>query len=106
MFHLLKPKSSDWQKIGRTLNVKFDFRQSLFKQGGMTSDEDKLEVVLNNWIETHCSEVSWDNLIQVLTELEFTDIVKAVKGFLQKKQTWLVIFTCLIIIYFYCGLNI
>ena len=49
--------------------MKYDFRQSLLKQGVMTNDEDKLEAVLNNWIETCCSEVSWDNLIQVLTGL-------------------------------------
>ena len=67
--------------------MKYDFRQTLLKQGVMTSDEDKLESVLNNWIETHhCSEVSWNNLIQVLTELEFIDIVKAARGFLQKYQ--------------------
>ena len=67
--------------------MEYDFRQSLLKQGVMTSDEDKVEAVLNNWIETHCSEVSWDNLIQVLTELEFIDIVQYVKSFLQKDQT-------------------
>ena len=70
--------------------MKYDFRQSLLKQGVMTNDEDKLEVVLNNWIETHCSEVSWGNLIQVLTELKFIDIVQDVKRFLQsyRDQTW------------------
>ena len=67
--------------------MKYDFRQSLLKQGVMTSDEDKLETVLNIWIETHCSEVSWNNLIQVLTELEFIDIVRDVRRFLQKDQT-------------------
>ena len=64
--------------------MKYDFRQSLLKQGVMTNDEDKLEAVLNNWIETHCSEVSWDNLIQVLTELEFIDVVRDVRRFLQQ----------------------
>ena len=68
--------------------MEYNFRQSLLKQGVMTSDEDKLEAVLNNWIETHCSEVSWDNLTQVLTELEFIDIVRDVRSFLQRDQTW------------------
>ena len=68
--------------------MEYDFRQGLLQQGVMTSNKDKLEVVLNNWIETHCSEVSWDNLIQVLTELEFIDIVREVKSFLQRDQTW------------------
>ena len=68
--------------------MEYNFRQSLLKQGVMTSDEDKLEAVLNNWIETHRSEVSWDNLTQVLTELEFIDIVRDVRSFLQRDQTW------------------
>ena len=71
--------------------MKYDFRQSLLKQGVLTSDDNKLEAVLNNWIETHCSEVSWDNLIQVLTELEFIDIVQDVRRSLQKDRIWLVI---------------
>ena len=67
--------------------MKYDFRQSLLKQGVMTSDEDKLEAVLNNWIETHCSKVSWNNLIQVLTEMEFIDIVRDVRSFFQRDQS-------------------
>ena len=67
--------------------MKYNFRQGILKEGMMTSNEDKLEAVLNNWIETHCSEVSWDNLIQVLTELEFIDIVRDVRSFLQQNQT-------------------
>ena len=66
--------------------MKYDFRQGLLQQGVMTSNEDKLEAVLNNWIETHCSEVSWDNLIQVLTEPEFSDIVRDVRRFLLKRK--------------------
>ena len=66
--------------------MKYDFRQSLLQQGVMTSNEDWLEAVLNNWIVTHCSEVSWDNLIQVLTELEFIDIVQDVRRFLLKRK--------------------
>ena len=53
----------------------FGFREGLLIDGGLRTNDNKLEAVLNNWIETHCSEVSWDNLIQVLTELEFIYIV-------------------------------
>ena len=67
--------------------MEYGYRQELFRQGVMTNSEAKLEAVLNTWIETHCSEVSWDNLIQVLTELELTDIVRDVKRFLQRDQT-------------------
>ena len=65
----------------------FGFREGLLRDGGLRTNDNKLEAVLNNWIETHCSEVSWDNLIQVLTELELIDIVRDVKRFLQKDQS-------------------
>ena len=84
---LLVPKSSKWDRIGCGLGVDFNFREGLLRDGGMRTDDNKLEAVLNNWIETHCSEVSWDNLIQVLTELEFSDIAQNVRRFLQKDQT-------------------
>ena len=48
VFRLLKSESCDWQEIGRALNVEYDFRQGLLQQGVMTSNKDKLEVVLNN----------------------------------------------------------
>ena len=67
--------------IGLHLGVDFGFREGLLRDGGLRTNDGKLEVVLNSWIETHCSEVSWDNLIQVLTELEFIDIVRDVKSF-------------------------
>ena len=68
--------------------MEFGFREGLIRTGVQRTDDNKLEAVLNNWIETHCSEVSWDNLIQVLNELEFIDIVRDVRSFLQRDQTW------------------
>ena len=62
----------------------FSFREALLRDGGLRTNNNKLEAVLNNWIETQCSEVSWDNLIQVLTELEFIDTVRDVRSFLQR----------------------
>ena len=66
--------------------MEFGFLEGLLRDGVQRINDNKLEAVLNNWIETHCSEVSWDNLIQVLTELEFIDIVRDVRSFLQKKK--------------------
>ena len=62
----------------------FGFREGLLRDGVQRTSDNKLEAVLNNWIETHCSEVSWENLIQVLTELEFLDTVQDVRSFLQR----------------------
>ena len=79
VYRLLKPKSYHWHVVGGHLGVEFGFRESLLRAGVMRTDDSKLEAVLNNWIVTHCSEVSWDNLIQVLTELEFIDLVREIK---------------------------
>ena len=84
VYHLLVPKSCEWDRIGRCLGVDLNFREGLLRAGVQRTDDNKLEVVLNNWIETHCSEVSWDNLIQVLTELELIDIARNVRKFLQQ----------------------
>ena len=83
---LLVPKSCEWDRIGCCLGVDFNFRKGLLRAGVQKTDDNKLEDVLNNWIETHCSEVSWDNLIQVLTELEFFDMVQEVRSFHQQNQ--------------------
>ena len=92
LHHLLVPKSCEWYRIGGELGVEFNVREGLLRDGSRTNDN-KLEVVLHKWMETHCSEVSWENLINILTKLKFNDIVEAVKGLRQKEQTWLVTFT-------------
>ena len=66
--------------------MEYCFQYNLFKQGLMRASEDNLESVVNHWIETHCSEVFWDNLIQVLVELVFTDILQDVRSFLQSES--------------------
>ena len=72
----------------------YSYRESLVRQGVQKSDEDKLEAVLHKWIVSRCSEVSWDNLIQVLMEVELIDTAKEVRSYLQtnpeaiRKYNW------------------
>ena len=86
VFKLLKHKSYNWQSIGQSLMTPFDHRQSLERKGTMMSDQDKLEDVLNQWIQTRCSEVSWRHFIEVLKELKFNDVVEDVKSFLKSAE--------------------
>ena len=83
MFPLLRCKSYDWNKIGERLGVDFEIRESLLREGVQKTNENKLEAVLNQWISSHCSDVSWDNLMETLTELRFIDLVRDVKSYLQ-----------------------
>ena len=69
--------------IGEYLGVDLSFRESLIRDGVQRTNEEILEAVLNYWIETQCSEVSWDKLIQVLTELGFSNTAQDVRRFLQ-----------------------
>ena len=77
---LLKLKSYKWQDIGRGLKVDFGKRTG-FGQDVTRNNEDKLEVVLNEWIQSQCSEVSYNHLIEVLQELSLNDVAEKVKSF-------------------------
>ena len=67
--------------------MEFSFRKSQEKMGMMRTDEQKLEAVLEKWIQSRCSEVSWDHLIKVLeTDLEFRQLADDVKQYLEKSS--------------------
>ena len=83
MFGLLKQKSFNWDSIGEGLGVSYNFRQCILRQGIMTSGQQKLEAVLNNWIESECSEVSWDYLMKVLIKLDLKCTASDMKKYLQ-----------------------
>ena len=79
VFSLLKGKSSEWDKIGRELEVSDNFREELRNQS--LTDESRLEKVLAKWVESECSEVSWDHLQRVLKELGYVHLVKKMPGY-------------------------
>ena len=90
----LKRESCKWYEIGVSLKVDHDFCQCQLKKGIMTSDLERLKAVLNKWIESECSEVSWNHLIQVLIDMELVDVAEKVRRYLQtdlsaiKKYRW------------------
>ena len=61
--------------------MNFDKRTSL-RNDGSRDDEGKLEAVLEEWIESRCSEVSYDHLIKVLKELSLNKFAEKVKSFI------------------------
>ena len=81
-YRFLKRRSVEWDSFGRELGVDWDFREGLRQEGGTTSNNNKLERVLVKWSQSHCSEVSWDTIIEMLEELEFVDMAKEVKDYL------------------------
>ena len=83
----MKSISCDWNAIGRELGLNNTIRKSLTKTGLQQTDEDKLEDVLDKWIESQCSDVTWDHLIHVLEErLKKRQLADVVKRYLKDKQ--------------------
>ena len=81
---LLVSQASKWNEIGLALKVPRDFRRGL--QQDSYSNTIKLEEVIAKWIESRCSEVSWDHLITVLQgeQLDMAAVAKKVEDFLLK----------------------
>ncbi len=79
--------SVQWNSIGAELNVNFDYRQQLFREGVMSTTEQKLEYVLNKWVETKCSDVTWENFLDMLKSVELNRIAGEVRDFLQQSDT-------------------
>ena len=81
VFSLIRSQSAKWYNIGRGLKVTVNFREGLAKQADKT-DDDKLETVVMKWLESHCSEPSWDYLISVLKIEELASTAEEVKKWL------------------------
>ena len=78
---LTKCCSSKWNEIGRELGVHYDYRQQLFKK--CSPDEDRLEDVLQRWIQSESVPVTWSSLISALEAVDHKDVAREVKDFLR-----------------------
>ena len=83
-FDLTACQSAKWNDIGRALKVSYNDRQQLKNE--VSSDNDKLESVLQKWIETESVPVTWSSLIQALEKVELRDVVRAIKEFLMTPE--------------------
>ena len=86
VFKLLKDKSAEWDELGRYLEVPLDKRDS-WRSISSFSNENKLERVIDCWLETECHKpVSWAGLIGVLESIPMTATAKKVKEFVHSKK--------------------
>ena len=83
-FDLTKRHSFHWHDLGRKLKVPYNYRMQVKKSND--SDEDKLEAILNNWIEAETVPVTWASLIEALKDIDLINVAKKVKEFLAKKE--------------------
>ena len=83
---MLKKKSAYWDDFARGLKISDNFCQELTHDNNTTSSRSKLERVLKKWIESESSEVTWNNIIHVLEDLEFIDLARDVDDYLRKEE--------------------
>ena len=76
----LKQVSSKWDDIGRELGVSLDFRKSLKQDCSITSDNARLESILDKWIQSKGNSVSWEALIEILKELQLVKIAQQIEA--------------------------
>lgn len=86
VFKLLKSKSNDWDDFARELEVEDKVRGDLRINMALSS-ENKLEQVLNNWIDSECSAVTWEKILEVLESLETRRLAREVKNYLKQPKT-------------------
>ena len=79
VFNLLKVKAYDWDNIGRGFEVPYGYREGLKRKGVTSTDEGKLEDVIMKWMESECSDVTWNKVIEVLKKLQYNDLIQPAK---------------------------
>ena len=84
VFDLTMSQSVKWEAIGRKLKVPLNFRKTL--RGSNSSAEEKLEEVLNKWIESQSAPVTWSYFIKALKGIEMKNVAEEVKEFLKTPE--------------------
>ena len=82
VYQLLEDKSVHWDRIGRKLGVPVGVRAGLQKDQALTNDQ-RLETVLNLWLERGGDLSTWDQLMKSLEELNYNDVVRKIRTFLE-----------------------
>ena len=76
MFNLLRNKSCNWDDIGREFAVPHADRKGLAREDVMSTDRGKLEDVIMKWVESKCSDVTWNKVIEILRKLQYNDLIE------------------------------
>ncbi len=79
----LNDVSVRWNEIGMELEIRYDYRQQMFREGIQSTAEEKLERILSMWVQTNCSEVTWGYFLEVLKRLQLNNVADKVREFLQ-----------------------
>ena len=83
VFNLLSDKAHQWNYIGTQFGVPFAYREELRMEGIQSYAESKLERVVWKWVQSECSDVTWNKVIKVLRKLQYHDLIEATKDILK-----------------------
>ena len=86
VYELLSKRSAHWDDFARALKIDINFREKLQRESFTITEESKVESVLIKWIESESSDVTWSNLIEVLEQLQFLNVAREVKIYLEKEE--------------------
>ena len=87
VFDLMRTMSALWFDIGMELNIPINDRETLRRDMTM-ADDNRLEHILTNWIQTESKDVTWKVLLQALKALRRKDVVSKVLRFLEEPETY------------------
>ena len=85
VYDLTVSQSSRWNDLGRELKLSLDFRNQL-RNDIRLYDKDRLEMVLQKWIESSPVPVTWSTLIEALEAIELKIVANKVKEFLKNSK--------------------
>ena len=85
--NILGPIEYKWREIGEALEIPNGRIQSI-DHNARYNDTRKLSEVLQTWIDTQPSDVSWKNLIRVITEHPVNEpvLAKTIPDFIAKPE--------------------
>ena len=69
VMYFIKCHSARWDEFGSELRVPYDTRESL-RRDVTLDDRGRLERVVMKWIQSQCSPVVWQNVIDTLLSME------------------------------------
>ena len=91
---MLRQKSARWKEFAIALDVDDNLCDELTKAGSMASSYEKLDAVLEEWIESQCSDVTWQKVIDVLKKLNLNRTASEVRKFLEQDKIKLKYYNC------------
>ena len=86
VYQLLKSKSANWEEFAIELKIKENDCKRFRKLITTSSENVILKDVLDLWIQSETSEVTWKHILNVLERLEYIDLLKIVQMYLRKED--------------------